>query len=262
MNALPRLRPLELLQIPNEGMLLRDPEGFSEEELVLSEPAVFIAAHFDGEHTLEDAQKAFGERYGRMPTESEVRALWDQLSEAFFLENDAFVARKQSRIESFLGTAERAPAHEGVAYPKDPEEAKKTVTRFFEEANSLEQSGEIPSGSLAGLVAPHIDLRHGGPCTALAYRYLAEATHINTVVVLGTSHACPEPAWIVSDKPFQTPLGTVPIDEEAVNYLRSSAPSTKEQLYLHRHEHSIEFQAVFLAALRSLGRSISMVPVL
>ena len=43
--------------IDDEGRpaaLLRDPEGYSDRELLLSQPALFVAAHFDGEHAFRD----------------------------------------------------------------------------------------------------------------------------------------------------------------------------------------------------------------
>jgi hypothetical protein len=85
---------------------------------------------------------------------------------------------------------------------------------------------------------------------------------VETVIVLGTSHACPRPAWIPLDKPYQTPLGEVPVDRELCATLTAAADPAPEDLFYHRKEHAIEFQAVFLARLRREGRPIRMVPVL
>ena len=117
------------------------------------------------------------------------------------------------------------------------------------------------AGPLRAVIAPHIDLRRGGPCVALAYRALLDSPKVKTVIVLGTSHACPDPDWIVSDKVFDTPLGEVPVDTETVRRLAAVSTVEARSLFYHRNEHSVEFQALFLASLRAQGHDVSMVPV-
>ncbi len=265
MENLPRLRPLEVIRLPEEegaSFLLRDPEGYSDDELVLSEAALFVAAHLDGRHTLEDLRRGFRERYGDAPPPEAIHDLIRRLDDAAMLETPVFEERRRAQHESFRDAAVRVPSHSGAAYPEEPEKAAEAMTGFFHDAREMEETGDRPPGVLRGLVAPHIDLRVGGPCSALAYRLLDDAPEVETVVVLGTSHACPHPAWIVTDKPFETPLGTVPVDEEAVRRLSAAASSSPEDLYLHRKEHSIEFQALFLAEFIRRGRPLRMVPVL
>jgi AmmeMemoRadiSam system protein B len=136
------------------------------------------------------------------------------------------------------------------------------LEEFFTRAERLEEDGPRPSGTLRGLVAPHIDIRVGGACAALAYGLLEQATAAETVIILGTAHGCPRPAWIVAEKPFETPLGLVPLDDDACRRLGRAAPPSAADLFYHSREHSIEFQALFLAKLRRRGRALRMVPVL
>ncbi len=265
MTRLPRLRSLEVLHLPEEdgaSYLLRDPEGFTDEELILSEAALFVAAHCDGEHDQVQLRDAFDRRYGKAPKPEDVARLIQRLDEAGMLETEAFQARRRELYRTFLAAPTRPAAHAGVSYPDDPDEARRSVRGFYESAAELEEEGPRPEGRLRGLVAPHIDLRVGGPCTALAHRLLAEASDVRTVVVLGTSHACPRPAWIVSRKPYETPLGPVPVDEDAAAGLARAAGTSDEDQFFHRKEHSVEFQALFLAGLRGEGRDLRMVPVL
>jgi hypothetical protein len=243
------------------SFVLRDPEGYTDQELVLSEAALFVAAHADGIHTREDLQAGFARRYGAPPPAGQVDALFRRLDHAHMLETEAFTAHREALREAFRRAPVRAAAHAAVSYPGDPDEADGQVAEFFAQADALEEDGPRPSGILRGIVAPHIDLRVGGACTALAYRLLDASPAVETVVVLGTAHACPHPAWIVIDKPFETPLGTVPVDAEAC--ARLAAAAEPADLYYHRREHSIEFQAVFLAKLRQSGRPpLKLVPVL
>ena len=265
MDPLPRLRSLEILRLGEEegsSYLLRDPEGYSDEELVLSEPALFVAAHADGKHTFADLQGRFERRYGKVPAAKEVEVLLDRLDTAFMLENETFFRERDRRHREFREHPVRAAVHGDASYPGTEAEAEAAVSEFFEKAAGLEEDGPRPEGTLRGLIAPHIDLRVGGPCTALTYRELVAAPRVKTVFVLGTAHGCPQPAWITLDKPFESPLGQVPVDEEACRRLIEAGNPGEEQFYYHRKEHSIEFQALFLSKLRREGRDLRLVPVL
>lgn len=264
-DPLPRLRPLEILQIPEENRvsyLLRDPQGYTDEELVLSEAALFVAAHVDGEHTLADLQTNFSERYGHSPSAEEVDNLISRLEAAHMLETESFKEHRRRLQREFDAAPTREAAHQGICYPEDPDEAANTVTGNFETANDLEEEGVRPRGRLRGLVAPHIDLRVGGPCSALAFSLIAESPQVQTVFVLGTAHGCPYPAWTVLSKPYETPLGAVPVDDDACRRLAETVEQSAEDRFHHRKEHSVEFQAVFLAYLRQKGHDLRMVPVL
>lgn len=265
MDPLPRLRALEILRLPEEAgdtFLLRDPEGYSDQELVLSEAALFVAAHGDGEHTLDQLRTNFETRYGKPLDAGEVRTVFDRLEAAFMLESSAFLEERDRAHRDFLDAPSRRAAHAGQSYPEDPAEAREAASRFLREAESIEEPGDRPAGLLRGLVAPHIDLRVGGAATALAYRMLLETPEVETVIVLGTSHACGRPAWIVYEKPFETPLGLVPVNVDLCRHLAARAGTRPEDMFFHRREHSIEFQAFFLAALRQEGRTLDIVPVL
>ena len=266
MSRLPRLRPLEILRLPDRedgpSYLLRDPLGFTEAELVLSEAALFAAAYFDGEHGPDELAAGWRERFGTEPDAAEVQGLAEALDAAYFLENDTFTVHAETRMAEFRAQPVRAAAHAGVSYEAEPQAAAAQIEAFLAAAPALEEPGDRPAGRLRGIVAPHIDLRVGGETTALAYLPLVEAESVETVIVLGTSHACPDPEWIVLDKPYATPLGDVPVDVEAAETLARAAGASDLAQFYHHHEHSVEFAAVFLAALRRRGRNLRLVPVL
>jgi hypothetical protein len=97
------------------------------------------------------------------------------------------------------------------------------------------------------VVAPHIDFHRGGPAYAWAYKGLAESEGADLYVVLGTSHCGGENPFILTFKDFDTPLGPVETDKEFTRRLQESC---REDLltdeFLHRSEHSLEFQVLFL----------------
>jgi AmmeMemoRadiSam system protein B len=120
------------------------------------------------------------------------------------------------------------------------------------------------------IVAPHIDFHRGGPAYAWAYRGLAESPGADLYILLGTSHCGGEQPFTATQKDFATPLGTVETDKE---FVRELAKAYEGDLFaeehLHRTEHSLEFQVVYLKYLAALhaersgrARPFKIVPIL
>jgi AmmeMemoRadiSam system protein B len=96
-------------------------------------------------------------------------------------------------------------------------------------------------------VAPHIDFRRGGPCYAWAYKELIESPGADLYILLGTSHCGGENSFTATLKDFATPLGPVETDKDFVQRLQQGYNGDLfAEEHLHRTEHSLEFQAVFL----------------
>ena len=85
---------------------------------------------------------------------------------------------------------------------------------------------------------------------AHAHRRLAAAGKPDVVVVLGVRHDCGTRRFISCRKDFETPLGVVRHDAALLDALDAGLGTdlTQEQL-AHRTEHSVEFQALWLAHL-------------
>jgi hypothetical protein len=96
-------------------------------------------------------------------------------------------------------------------------------------------------------VAPHIDFHRGGPAYAWAYKNLVESAGADLFILLGTSHCGGQNPFILTLKDFATPLGPVETDKRFVSHLRErSGEDLFADEYLHRGEHSLEFQVLFL----------------
>lgn len=116
---------------------------------------------------------------------------------------------------------------------------------------------------VVAVAAPHIDLRRGGPAFAYAYKELAERCAAETFVVLGIAHHAAKNLFVLTDKDFETPLGPVACDRDVTRDLMARAGIVRdEDELLHRNEHSIEFQAVFLRHVFGPSRPARIVPVL
>src|SRR5262249_12132742 len=116
---------------------------------------------------------------------------------------------------------------------------------------------------IVGLCAPHMDLWRAAIGYGHAYRAIeALPEEVDTFVLLGTSHAPMRQPYAICAKVFETPLGPLEPDHQALAELGAAARfNVREDEYLHRSEHSLEFQAVFLKHV--LGdRPARIIPVL
>jgi hypothetical protein len=166
------------------------------------------------------------------------------------LESPAFAERLQSVQTEFQASAVRPAALAGLCYEQDPSRLRLQLGSFFDPP---EGPGRAPlsrvDSALAGLIAPHIDPRRGAHAYAHAYHELMRHEPPELVVILGTSHygAGPE-LFSATRKDYATPLGPVQTDREFIDRLsaRYKGDLFADEM-LHRNEHSIEFQALFLA---------------
>jgi hypothetical protein len=124
-------------------------------------------------------------------------------------------------------------------------------------------ASEAHGEKICGLIAPHIDIRRGGPCFAWSYAELMKGSAATTFVVLGISHAQTRRCFVLTDKDFATPLGKVPADRDFIRSVSGhcTADFFEDEL-VHRKEHSVEFQALFLRFLFPKNEDIRIVPVL
>ena len=114
------------------------------------------------------------------------------------------------------------------------------------------------------MVAPHIDFHRGGAAFAWAYKSVAERADADLFVVLGTVHAPTKYIYNLTDKSFETPLGVLEADAGFVEETLGAGWTVNafQDEFVHRGEHSIEFQAVFLQYLYADARPVQFVPVL
>ena len=194
-----------------------------------------------------DIQAEMTRRQGQIVLQDEVARLLAQLDSAYFLDNENFRRYRSDLVEPYRSATVRQASHAGLSYPADPLQLSETLSGFYTDTKAAGLPGARKKQPLRALVAPHIDLRLGGPTYTHAYRELAESEPPDLFVILGTGHmGLPEP-FSVSSKDFQTPLGTAVTDRDFLRILREQCqePLFEEDL-THRSEHTIEFQIVFL----------------
>lgn len=257
----PRLRSVETIVVPDpkhgRTLVLRDTEGLTSSHAVVPMGLVPIVARFDGDHTLPEIAEAL-----RVPL-GLVEKLHEQLDLGLFLDNARSAARRAEVTREFRESPVRPASHAGGAYHDDP---AKLRAYLDDECIGKAMASPTPARArkLLGLVAPHIDPWRG----AIGYGHAYGATlaalppEVDRVVVLGTSHAPMKRPFAFCSKAFDTPLGAVAVDAEALAKLTASVrfdPYADE--LAHKREHSIEFQVVCLR--HAFGdRPLRIVPIL
>lgn len=151
--------------------------------------------------------------------------------------------------------AVRLPAVAGEFYPADKAELTKLL---IDDLNNVPFG--LPSEEIAAIIVPHAAYQFSGQVAAYAYRPLVGRT-FKRVIILGSSHQAEFAGAVVpKSDAFETPLGQVPIDKEAVKGLVKSSPNISYDDAVHLKEHSIEVQLPFLQAV--LGDDFRIVPIL
>jgi len=265
----PKIRAVEAFPVEQQGqtfVLLRDPTGIAPEPILIGMGAYFLVAQMDGSNERLDLQAAFTRRFGEIIPSEQIQQLVEALDRAYFLESARYAERVSAVAEEFAQNPERPAVLAGLAYEKDPVQLRQDIAAFFRRPGA---PGEIPTPrsdlpGLSGLISPHIDPRRGGAAYAHAYAALLTRERPELVVILGTSHYGPGPQlFTATRKDYATPLGVLRTDREFVERLASRYHDGAlfEQELLHRNEHSIEFQALFLAwTLGTMGYQV--VPIL
>jgi MEMO1 family protein len=261
----PRIRHLEAFPVEHEGraqVVLRDPMQISPRLLALSPELFSLLPLFDGTNSLLDIQEEVSRRSNRPLFRSELDAILGALDQALFLDNENFRKRLAEVAWAFRRDTVRSCSHAGISYPAEPLQLLEQLSSFYEHPEGAGLPSGIRQGRVRGLVAPHIDLRSGGPAYSHAYRALAEGEKPDLFVIFGTGHMGLPQLFSPSNKDFDTPLGRALCDREFLGLLRNELPGGvfAEDLS-HRTEHTIEFQVLFLQHLFR-EQKISILPVL
>ncbi len=149
----------------------------------------------------------------------------------------------------------RPPAVAGMFYPGEPGELARVVGDHLAHVQ-LDADEPVPKA----LVAPHAGYVYSGAVAASAYARLAPVRdRIERVVLLGPAHRLAfEGLSVPSVDGFETPLGTVPVDREAVARLLT-LPQVETLDAAHAAEHGLEVQLPFLQVVLEDFRLVPLV---
>jgi hypothetical protein len=257
---------------------LRDPAGIAESMIVVSAEALFVLQFFDGKHSFLDIRAQFFRTFGKFLPEDKLTQLVAELGRARLLDGHEFQDYLKQLERQMLAQPIRKAAHAGISYEADPVRLRRQLDGFFQSPRGAGRpngaiNNQAVQARVQAAVAPHIDLRVGGPCYTFTYRTLAETEPADIYVILGTGHSGLVNCFSCLPKDFETPLGVAAHDADFVAELSRRHP---HELFAeplpHRTEHTIEFQALFLQHLFGgpdfpsnevkQGRGFTIVPIL
>ena len=155
-------------------------------------------------------------------------------------------------------TRPRPPAVAGRFYPAEPERLEAEVKQYLNAAAAPEDCLDPPL--VKAIIAPHAGYPYSGPIAATAYLQLAcSDVPVRRFVLVGPAHFAPVRGLVLSGaSAFDTPLGRVPVDDEARAAVLA-LPGVEVDDIAHRPEHCLEVQLPFL---QTLFPDFTIVPLL
>lgn len=230
--------------------LLQDPEGLCPHSMAISPAGMMVASLLDGKRSAAELQAVLAKASGSTIETSKIEEIVKELEKAKLLESAEVRAEMMGILEAFDKSLVRPAMIAGAGYPAPTLELSAFMGEFFRAAKGPQKPlADKPTRSapLSGLVSPHIDLHRGGPAYAWAYGALAETPPPDVIVALGVAHASPNSPWTPTKKSYETPFGAMAVDKELYDAVAGELwydPLDDE--WVHRQEHSLEFQALWL----------------
>ncbi|MEO8800072.1 MAG: AmmeMemoRadiSam system protein B [Polyangiaceae bacterium] len=268
--ARPRLRPVETIVVPDKEhgkiLILRDTEGIATSSAQIPPALVPIVGRFEGRLTCAEIAREASVVLGEEVPVSLVEKIARELDEALLLEGATFRAARAKVETAFASASTRTASHAGGAYFADP---KKLEAYLDEKCLAFGDAKHSKGKTITALIAPHIDPWRGAVDYGHGYAALAAALspEADTFVLFGTSHAPMREPFALCNKAFDTPFGALDADQDALAAIAAHAKFDPyaDQL-LHKREHSLEFQVVFLkhvlAHQKKRNKPAKIVPIL
>jgi AmmeMemoRadiSam system protein B len=265
----PALRSLKPYRYDGPGgpsVVFDDPLGFVDPQFAVPLPLYLgLIRHFDGSRTADAVLRDRAEVEGIALTPPELDALVERLDEACVLDGPTFA----EAVARFRAAGVRPAAMAGRCYPSSDRALRAQLGSFFSHADGAgwPRASEVgprdDRSPVRGILSPHIDFARGGHTYTWAYRALLERCPAEVFVILGAAHQPCQRRFVLTYKDFETPLGVARTDR---SFVRKLAALAGEELFddeiVHRTEHSIEFQVVFLQYILGPRRDFSIVPIL
>ncbi len=144
----------------------------------------------------------------------------------------------------------RKPAVAGYFYPADREELLWWLREHMEDTPSRLYRAR-------GVLVPHAGYIYSGRVAAKVY---GKVIIPDIAIVMGPNHTGLGPkASIMAEGKWETPLGTVPIEEDLAREILSLTQVLEHDYSAHLREHSVEVQLPFLQYMNPSIRIVPMV---
>lgn len=145
----------------------------------------------------------------------------------------------------------------GTWYNSDPEQLAQQIDGFIQQATAPSIKGKI-----FGLVVPHAGHRYSGATAGIAYHTVLGYSYPLVMILSPSHHYYPAQLLSSAHHFYATPLGKVPVHQEALTLLQKELRDTGVEMKLvaEDEEHSIEIQLPFLQ--QALEGEFSILPLM
>lgn len=146
----------------------------------------------------------------------------------------------------------------GTWYSNNRDDLTQSIDRFLAQAVLPELDGQV-----LAVIAPHAGHHYSGSTAGYAFRAVSGLKFDRVVVVSPLHQFHPDPLLTTAHSAYATPLGTIPVDCEAINQL--DACLRRELGFgltavIADKEHSLEIELPFLQ--RALPTGFKLLPVM
>jgi AmmeMemoRadiSam system protein B len=261
--AHPALRgTLKVIPHKHEGkdvfIVVDQQEQLFEHQLVLPPLAFVVASLLDGRRDTAAIRTEIQAQLKADVRAEDIEAVVRDLDQYLLLESDRVRDRRRAVAEEFA----RLPARPVQFVDGAADEVSRQLEGYYAGKGGAGSIASRRDEPLSGILAPHIDFHRGGPCYTHAYRELAERSEADLYIILGVAHVSPPNPFVFTAKNYETPFGAAATDRDALAALEKRlGPRMYEHEAVHRSEHSVEFQAVFLKHARPKA-SFTVLPIL
>jgi len=148
---------------------------------------------------------------------------------------------------------QRKPRFAGSFYPLDKIKLEETIDYLLSRISKIKKSPPKI------LIVPHAGIDYSGSVAGWGFKQIEGADYYQ-VILLGVSHYSPFDFAAIFDKGgWETPLGSVFIDEDLSSKIINPQHGIVSQPKIHEPEHSLEVQLPFLQKVLS---NFKIVPIL
>jgi len=269
-NYVPAIRPEVMFDVHvdddgNEQLMLSCTLGLVDSPILVDTNLLGLFEIMDGSMTWDDFRVAVNLEDNEAQW-LRLRAFIGQLDALGFLDTAEAERRRAAHFAQWDASDVRPAAFAGSSYPADEGECRLFFDRLLGAADeSIQQDTPV-----VAMLAPHLDF-HVAADAYQPWRRVA-VSEAELVVIIGTSHYANDQQVLLTEKHFETPLGILPTDVEAVRALRlalqaldhgheGAIPVVASNDHAHRAEHSIEFHAVLLRHVLA-ERDVTVLPIL
>lgn len=134
------------------------------------------------------------------------------------------------------------PVVGGTFYPADPTKLNQWIQSFIQQTPNFDLSDR----QIFGLIVPHAGYNYSGRTAATAFKLLQGKSFPRVVVMAPSHQAKAREVSIPGYAYYQTNLGTIPIDREAVQKLKKGRSWITDNPNLYNREHALEVELPFL----------------